>query len=151
MTQRDWITSPEEWGEFGLRANWWFNDLVTEVRRIDTANTALTDGTSGITFAPNVANLGAGFRGAKVTIDASGRIHARGVINNNSGGIIAAGTALIQMPASYRPANTEISQGVTALSGGVIRADMNNVGQIYLQVGWAIGDFLAFNFLYDAT
>lgn len=36
MAVRDWLTSPVEWGEWGTRANFWFNELVRDVR----ANTA---------------------------------------------------------------------------------------------------------------
>ena len=34
MTLKDWITSPQEWSEWGTRANAWFNDLVSAVRAL---------------------------------------------------------------------------------------------------------------------
>ena len=157
----EWATTPKDAGLY--RQDSWMASLVIRLRRLSTAvagaiavNTtqtgdistltaatlARTSGTSGITFAPNVANYGSGFQGMALTKSRDGIAYVWGLVQNNSGSPIADGTAILQLPTGFRPpTNTYFIQGNRA--GGFARLDLNTSGQIITRdFAWPNADFL---------
>ena len=162
MSVPDWIGSPADWKGWGLRANGWFNELVADLRgTLDIANAAtaanaatqadldalevstaaLSDGTGGIAFTTNVANYGAGYQGLEVYESRAGMVYVSGLIQNNTGGSIADGGQIFQLPTGWRPASIVLASGIRG--AGHSRLDINSSGQCTIkQFAWPNADFL---------
>ena len=72
--------------------------------------------------------------------DSLGFVHLKGIIYN---GVITAGTVLLTLPAGYRPSK---KLPVTTLtSGGVIRLDIKNTGEVSIVSGATSNAWLILN------
>lgn len=120
---RDWLTSPSEWGEWGSKANHWFNELVADLREaeadIDTNASDIATNTSDIatnasnitslassaspTLASGWSNFGSGDAFCEVRKTRDGFCTLQGRISNTSGAAKATNSTITTLDSTYRP------------------------------------------------
>ena len=148
MSLRDWLTSPREWGEWGTKANFWFNELVTEARLLRAELDALAlstagvaDGSGSIVFGTNIGNYGSGYQSLRAVRTRDDIVYVSGLIQNNTGAGVADGSVVAQLPLGWRPATVVMSFGPRTATGG--RVDINTTGQLITrEFVWPNADFL---------
>lgn len=172
MAIRDWLTFPSSFGDWGMRANAWMNELKTSVNSTETSLTSLQAQlglTSSTTFNPTLTNLtgttvaeyltigGWCLYSAKITMTGAGAAGAifiqlpvpAATAHRNRFGF---GTAVLNDVSAVREYDVQMKIEIGGTTFSVWSADSAGVGSIAwfgsAPVAIASGDTLAFTIIY---
>ena len=143
MAVRDWITSPPEWGDWGRRANAWFNNVkdcfddhetrIADLESVEEASLTLATGYIHYTVGD--------WDGMKVRRNSNtGLVTIQGIIRNTGGSTLGAGHTMITLPSGWEPAERISLPGIYVGGNVLARCDIAPVARVIQSTALAVAN-----------